>query len=142
MYTVFLCGHLGRPYHARPESAALQDSGVQPLNGCHEASEGADPSRTGEQVPAVVVIMSPSLRVFASNLQNHTVQWADECSEAGHSAFGFGEYLYRAADVFGALRSPCQRTTSTSPTSTSPKPRQFQCHPRSPSLDHLVEVFL
>jgi hypothetical protein len=58
-----------------------------------------------EQLYVVLMTISPSLRVFVSNLQNHTVRWADESSEAGPFAFGFGEELYWAADVFGVLWS-------------------------------------
>jgi hypothetical protein len=56
-----------------------------------------------EQLSAVLMTMFLSLRVFASKLQNHTVQWADESSEVGPSAFGFGEELYRVANLFGVL---------------------------------------
>ena len=57
-----------------------------------------------EQLSAVVVSMSPSLRVFVSDIQNHTIRLADESSKEGPS-YEFGEELCRAADVFGVLRS-------------------------------------
>jgi hypothetical protein len=58
-----------------------------------------------ERLSTVIVTVSPFLMVFVSNLQNHTVRSADESSEAGPFAFGFGEELYWAADVFGVLWS-------------------------------------
>jgi hypothetical protein len=44
-----------------------------------------------EQVSAVVVMTSPSLRVFISNLQIHTMRWADESSKEvdGHEICHF-----------------------------------------------------
>lgn len=43
---VLPCRQFGGTYRARPESAALQDSAVQPLDGCHEAPQGADTGGT------------------------------------------------------------------------------------------------
>ncbi len=74
---------------------------LNPLTGCIVRLKAQIPA---EELSSVVVMTSP-LMVFVSDLQNCSLRWADQSTEEGPSALGFGEALYRAASCFGVLHS-------------------------------------
>ncbi|KAK1665022.1 hypothetical protein QYE76_053181 [Lolium multiflorum] len=74
---------------------------LNPLAGCIVCLKAQIPA---EELSSVVVMTSP-LIVFVSDLQNCSLRWADQSTEEGRSALGFGEAEYRVASCFGVLHN-------------------------------------